>query len=398
MWAMARNAINWWCWIDGGLMTGKWDWRQVRLGIAGFFAVFLISLVALKPYLLTAAYRNFATIYDYRHFENRRISASEAPEPFLPGAKTLEGPAPGTLQLLSDLKTTALLVLQDGQLVYEKYSLDGGSGVLSGSFSMAKSIVALLTGVALQEGRIKSLDEPIENYLPEWQGREEGRIRIRDLAQMTSGLNWDESYWNPFSVTAEAYYGTQLLQTALRQRLASPPGSLFSYQSGTTQLLGIALSRAVNMSLSEYASRKLWRPLHAEADALWSLDHPQGIEKAYCCFNARARDFARIGELVLNRGSWKGTPVVDSGFIDQMVTPHRILNEHQEPVDYYGFQWWLLKTPFGLVPYARGILGQYIVVIPQRRRVMVRLGKATGERTDHHPVELRALVEWGLRD
>lgn len=379
-------------------MARQWDRRQVKLGVGAFFVVLLVSMVAIKPYLLTALYRNFATIYDYRHFENRRVQASENPEAFLPGAKAFSEPGPETARMLADLKTTALLVLQDGQVVYEKYSLDGGVDVLSGSFSMAKSIVALLTGVALQEGRIKSLDEPLENYLPEWQGREEGRIRIRDLGQMTAGLNWDESYWNPFSVTAEAYYGTQLLQTTLRQRRVVPPGSLFSYQSGTTQLLGLAVSRAVNMPLAEYASRKLWKPLHAETDALWSLDHAEGMEKAYCCFSARARDFARIGELVLNQGAWKGSPVVDPTFIRQMITPHQVPNEHQEPVDYYGFQWWLLKTPEGWVPYARGILGQYIVVIPQKHRVLVRLGKLTGERRDHHPVELRALVEWGLQD
>ncbi len=379
-------------------MAFRWDKRQVRLGIGAFGAVLLVCMVAIKPYLLTAVYRNFATIYDYRHFENRKVRAQGVAEPLLPGARALTPPKPETGKLLLDLKTTVLLALQNGQLVYERYFLDGGPDVLSGSFSVAKSIVAILTGIALQEGRIKSLDESLENYLPEWEGREEGKIRIRDLGNMTSGLNWDESYWNPFSVTAEAYYGTSLLQTALRQRSVFPPGSRFSYQSGSTQLLGMVVSRAVNLPLSEFASRRLWIPIHAEADALWSLDHEDGMEKSYCCFNARARDFARIGELVRQRGSWAGNPVVDPAFVEKMISPHFVPNEQGGPVDYYGFQWWILKTPSGPVPYARGILGQYIVVIPQKGRVLVRLGKATGERTDHHPVELRALVEWGLQD
>jgi CubicO group peptidase (beta-lactamase class C family) len=379
-------------------MGSQWDRRQVKLGVGAFGAVLLACMVAIKPYLLTAVFRNFATIYDYRSFENRTVRAHGEVEPLLPGAKELASPKPETGQLLLDLKTTALLALQDGQVVYEKYFLDGGPEVLSGSFSVAKSIVGILAGVALQEGRIKSLDEPLENYIPEWQGREEGRIRIRDLGNMASGLNWDESYWNPFSITAEAYYGTQLLQTALRQRSLLPAGTRFSYQSGNTQLLGMVVSRAVNLSLSEFASRRLWVPLRAEADALWSLDHADGMEKSYCCFNARARDFARIGELVRQRGSWRGHPVVDSAFIEKMISPHLVPNESGELVDYYGFQWWILKTASGPVPYARGILGQYIVVIPQKARVIVRLGKATGERIDHHPVELRSLVEWGLQD
>jgi CubicO group peptidase (beta-lactamase class C family) len=379
-------------------MAFQWDKRQIKLGLGAFSAVLMVSMVAIKPYLITAIYRNFATIYDYRHFENRTVRTSDRPEVLLPGRTGFPEPMPETMKLLQDLKTTALLVLEQGQVVYEKYEDDGGPEVLSGSFSVAKSIVALLTGIALQEGRIKSLEEPVENYLPEWQGREEGKIRIRDLGHMTAGLNWDESYWNPFSVTAEAYYGTQLLQTTLRQRRIAPSGSRFSYQSGTTQLLGLIVSRAVNLPLAEFASRSLWRPLQAESDALWSLDREDGIEKSYCCFNARARDFARIGDLVLNQGRWKGNTLVDARFVQQMIEPHRVPNENGESVDYYGFQWWILQTPSGPVPYARGILGQYIIVIPQRQRVVVRLGKATGERKDHHPIELRAMTDWGLQN
>jgi CubicO group peptidase (beta-lactamase class C family) len=159
----------------------------------------------------------------------------------------------------------------------------------------------------------------------------------------------------------------------------------------------MVVSRAVNENLANYASRKLWVPLEAETDALWSLDRTDGIEKAYCCFNARARDFARIGELVRLGGQWGQNRVVDPEYIREMTRPHGVLNSEEKPVDYYGFQWWVLKTPEGEVPYARGILGQYIAVIPSKKRVVVRLGKKTGERTDHHPVELRALVEWASR-
>lgn len=381
-------------------MSDTWfgiEKRNIRMGVSAFSVVLLVSMLALKPWLPKAVYHNFAAIDDYRIFENRTVAAGAARVPFPVSEKRMAGPSDELARQLRDLETTALLVLEDGKIVYESYELDGGEGVLSGSFSMAKSVVALLAGVARQEGKIKSLDESIDHYLPEWQGREEGRVTLRQLLTMTGGYNWDESYWNPFSITTEAYYGSDLLRTAFKQRLVAPAGSRFSYQSGTTQLLGMIVSRAVNESLSSYASRKLWVPLEAEADALWSLDRPDGLEKAYCCFNAKARDFARIGELVRLGGTWGANRVVDPEYIREMIRPHGVPNSDGKPVDYYGFQWWVLKTSEGDVPYARGILGQYIAVIPSKKRVVVRLGKKTGERTDHHPVELRALVEWASR-
>lgn len=282
------------------------DKRQVKLGIYGFIMVLLISMLGLKPYLPQAILHNFAGIYDYKIFSNRVVRASPKPEPWKEGAPKIEGPDLPTRKMLEELKTTGLLVLENGKIVYERYDLDGNSDVLSGSFSAAKSIVALLTGFALQDHKIRSLDEPISNYLPEFENRDEGKIKIVDLLTMTSGLNWAESYWNPFAVTAEAYYGSDLRPTTFRQRSIKAPGTEFSYQSGTTELLAYVLTRAVNKSLSQYASEKLWIPLGAEKDALWSLDHEEGMEKAYCCFSATARDFARLGEFVRLDGKWNG--------------------------------------------------------------------------------------------
>ncbi len=373
------------------------DAQQVKLGVYGFLLVLFISMFSLKPYLPRAFLHNFANVDDYHHFANRIVPAANPGLPWMSTAVALADPDPKTQELLADLGTTALFVLENGKIVYEKYSEGGGADVSSGSFSIAKSIVAILTGFALQDRRIKNLDEPISNYLTEWEGRDEGKISVRNLLSMTSGLNWTESYRNPFSITTEAYYGKDLHFTAFRQRSARDPGTQFEYQSGTTQLLGLLVSRAVNMSLSQYASQKLWIPLGAEKDALWSLDHEEGMEKAFCCFNATARDFARIGEFVRLEGKWQGKTLLNPEYLKQMTSPHGVWDETGKPTTYYGYQWWILHTPQGDVPYARGILGQYIVVVPQKNRVLVRLGKKMGEKENGHPVELIALVNWMLR-
>ena len=383
------------------------DKRAVKLALGGFSIVFFASLLSIKPYLPKALYHNFAAIDDYRFFENRVVKTPAVTQAWKVSAKQVEGPSAETMRTLGELKTTALLMFENNELVYEKYFLTGGENIISGSFSMAKTIVALLAGFALQDGSIKNLDEPISNYIPEWgpgpEGQEvpQGKITIRNLLTMTSGLNWNESYYNPLSITTEGYYGGNLLFTALRQRVVTPPGTRYSYQSGTTELLGIVVARAVNKNLADYASEKLWKPLGAEKDALWSLDHEEGMEKAFCCFNARARDFAKIGQLLLNQGKWTTAEgvtrqLLNSEYITQMTTPHGIPDESGAPTNYYGFQTWILNTPQGNVPYARGILGQYIMVVPQKNRVVVRLGMIKGKSVDHHPVEVRALADWAL--
>ncbi len=375
------------------------NFRMVKFGIYAFLIVFVISLFTIKPFLARAIYHNFANIDDYKIFDNREVK-SAVPQPWVLAEGTHSGPSAETQKLLDDLQTTALLMVEDGKIVYEKYSLNGGPDELSGSFSMAKSIVGMLVGFALQDGAIQNIENPIKTWLSEWTDRPEGDLKIRDLLSMSSALNWNESYWNPFSITTEAYYGSSLIKTALKQRLVDEklPGKDFSYQSGTSQLLGVIVSRATNQKLSDYASVKLWQPIGAEKAALWSLDHSENVneanlqpsmEKAFCCFNARARDFAKVGQFVLQKGQWNGKQLLSSNWIDEMISP--------KTVDYYGYQWWIMKTNQGLVPYARGILGQYILVIPQKNRVVVRLGMKTGERDDHHPIEARALVEWALQ-
>jgi len=184
-------------------------------------------------------------------------------------------------------------------------------------------------------------------------------------------------------------------KTATGVKIVNAPGTLHKYKSGDTQLLGLIVEKATGKTLSQYAAEKLWQPLGAEHDALWSTDHDKGNEKAYCCFNSNVRDFARIGKLMLDSGKINGVPVIDSLYFANSIKPCNIPDINGTPCKYYGYQWWIDPVHQDIF-YARGILGQYIIVIPGRNTIIVRLGKKTGPRVNTVPEEVRYLINWGL--
>ena len=146
------------------------------------------------------------------------------------------------------------------------------------------------------------------------------------------------------------------------------------------QILALVIMNATGMTLSEYASEKFWKPMGAKNDALWSLDHENGLEKAYCCFNSNARDFARWGQLILNNGRWNGKQLISETYLNQATTPAAYLeDEDGNAVDYYGFQWWIINYKGFKIPYMRGILGQYVFAIREKNAVVVRLGHKRSE-------------------
>lgn len=367
--------------------------------------LFLLSIIILftgyafisgKTYLFKAVYYNFAGIDDYKIFTNDTVAVA-SPQPWPVAANFNKITSPDTLNtLLKDLNTVGVVVIQNGSLLYEKYWDGYSDSSLSNSFSMAKSITSLLIGTAIKEGKIKSVDEPAGNYLPEFTKGLAAKLTIKHLLTMSSGSNWDESYANPLSVTTESYYGSDLYKTATGVKIVKEPGTFHSYKSGDTELLGLILEKATGKSLSRYASEKLWQPLGAEQPALWSTDAKGGNEKAFCCFNSNARDFARLGQLMLDSGRWKGNSIIDSAYFVQSVTPCNIPDEVNQPANYYGYQWWL-RPNYKDVFYARGILGQYIIVIPSKKMVIVRLGhKRSTERVNGAPKEVDALINWGM--
>jgi CubicO group peptidase (beta-lactamase class C family) len=375
--------------------------KKMLKGILLFLLAILVvfsayALISGRTYLFKAVYYNFADIDDYRIFENNVVTTG-TPQPWTLAEDYNKPAPPADLdQLLSELKTIALLVVRNDSLVFERYSGGYSDSSFSGSFSIAKSITSLLIGAAIREGTIPSVDETVSTYLPEFKEGLAAQLTIRHLLTMSSGSDWDESYANPLSVTTESYYGNDLYRAATGVKIVHQPGTLHKYKSGDTELLGLILEKATGKSLSAYASEKLWQPIGAEHPAKWSTDKENGHEKAFCCFNSNARDFARLGQLMLDSGKWKGRPVIDSSFFAQSIAPCGIKDETGQACDYYGFQWWLYPAKTGVF-YARGILGQYIIIIPSKRIVIVRLGhERSKESINGAPKEVGALVDWGM--
>lgn len=332
-------------------------------------------------YLRTSLIYWYANIDDYKIFENKEVNVAD-------GIEWKESDAYNKYELdssdreyLENHETVAYLIIQDGKVLYEEYWDGYDADSHSNIFSATKSIVSLLIGIAIDEGKIKSVDEPIGNYLKEFANDERGKITIKDLLTMSSGLDWDEAYSSPTSITTKAYYGKKLRKVSSDQQLIEKPGVRFRYQSGNTQLLSFIVEEATGETIAKYAEHTLWKPMHAVNTALWSLDKKDGDEKSFCCFNTNARDAARFGQLVLNKGSWNGKQLVSEQYItDATSAADYLLNEEKTAaLDFYGYQYWILPYKNMNIPYMRGHLGQYIYTIAEKNAVVVRFGKAKDE-------------------
>ena len=347
-------------------------------------------------YLWRVLKYNLVNIDDYKIFENREIAVG-APQPWKYSKDCNKAPLSATLiQCLKDLKSVAYVVIKEGEIIQEHYWEGYSATSLSNSFSMAKSITAFCVGAALQDGLIASIDDPVRDYLPRFNEKNHYPISIKHLLTMSSGTSWSESYINPFSVTTKAYYGRDLRAVLQALEYQNEPGKYFNYLSGDTAVLGMLVEKVSGMTLSEYASEKLWKPMGAVHPALWSLDKKSnGLEKAYCCFNSNAKDFARFGQLMLNEGAWQGEQLIPKDFMQALMTPNGLLDpKTDEPTDCYGYQSWIYNDDnFKNVPYMRGILGQYVIALKEENTIIVRLGKKRGKfRNGKHPDEVKIFL------
>jgi CubicO group peptidase (beta-lactamase class C family) len=349
--------------------------------LAIFLSLNLFIVLSGRFYLYKGVYYTYLsgetspTIYDKDKFYSSELPASTKPEPWKihPKRHTLRLPDEYRAYVES-YETQSLLVFKADTLIYEEYWNSHGPETVSNSFSAAKTVVSMLVGIATDEGYIKSIDEPVCHYLPEFSGKGKEKITIRHLLMMASGLNWGESGSDPLSENAESYYGWDLHGLVTRQKVARKPGELFLYQSGNTQLLGYVVEKATGKDLTDYADEKLWQPLGAEHPAFWSLDSKNGDEKSFCCLYSTSRDFARIGMLLSHNGNWKGRQLIPEWYFKEMVTPQKMATEEHIPNTRYGLHVWTFSGYGEPVYYCRGIKGQYIIALPQRDLVVVRTG------------------------
>jgi CubicO group peptidase (beta-lactamase class C family) len=296
------------------------------------------------------------------------------------------------------MQTVAFVVIRNDSMIHEQYWDNYGEDSYSNSFSMAKTFVSMMVGAALDEGKIKNIDQPVGDFLPEFKEGGKGKITIKHLLTMSSGMGFDENYVNPLAYPAAAYYGSDLTKLTMGYDAAEEPGKVFKYLSGNSQILGMVLEKATGKKISEYFSEKIWTKIGAKNPAYWSLDHENGMEKSYCCFNSNAPDFARIGELYLDTGKWNGTQVISREYVLNSIKVADLVDENGKQIDNYGYNWWLMPDYKGhSIFYARGILGQYIVCIPDKKMVIVRLGKKREKRKgNEHPRDLFFYIDAAL--
>ena len=277
-----------------------------------------------------------------------------------------------------ELETTAFLIIINDSIIYEEYFHGYSKDSASNSFSVAKSWISTLVGIAFKEGQIQSLNQSISDFLPQYSTEKERKITIKHLLTMSSGFNWNENYYNPLGKTAEAYYGTNLNKLVTGLKSIEPPGRVFKYHSCNTQLLSFIIERATGKSVNEYASEKLWIPMGAKHPGFWNTDNKGGDEKAFCCINSNARDFARLAKLYMNFGKWNGQKIIDSNYVVQATSPADLLKPDGKKNKNYGYHFWISNHNDLKIYYMRGLWGQYVVCIPEKKMIIVRLGRKQG--------------------
>jgi CubicO group peptidase (beta-lactamase class C family) len=269
-------------------------------------------------------------------------------------------------------KTIAFLIIRNDTILYEKYHRNYTDTSLISSFSMVKPMISTLIGIAIAEGKIDNINSPITNYLDEYKSKTGfENITIKNLLQHTSGIKFTDEKFNLTSDNAEFYWGNNLREELLELTLKTAPNKEFHYSSANTQLLALIIERVTNEPIFKYLQTKIWKPLGMEAPAYWSLDNDNenSMEKAFCCLQARAIDFAKFGRLYLNKGDWEGERIISSDWVYK--------STHSDPENNnrhnYNYNWGIGPLKYGSF-YAVGLFGQYLYIYPEKNIQIVRFG------------------------
>lgn len=318
--------------------------------------------------------------------KSREIAPSANPLALPPG-KPLA--IPGIDEYMQGQHAAALVILQDGKVRLERYGLDFDAAGRWTSFSVAKSFTSTLVGAAVQDGFIKSLEDKVSQYIPDMKGSAYDDVTIRQLLTMTSGVRWNEDYEDPNSDVAQFNRvkpepGVDSTVSYMRRvPRANPPGAVWHYNTGETNLVGVLVSSATGKPLAQYMQEKIWQPGGMEAKATWILGKT-GHEIAGCCIQAATRDFARFGLFVLANGNVSGKQITPPDWFAQATTKQKDIGIAGAG---YGFQWWTFDD--GSVA-ARGIFGQAIFIDPKRRLVIASNGDWSRATLGPEPAERQA--------
>ncbi len=310
-----------------------------------------------------------AFLDDYKKFDNRIIE-NDITQPW-PNHENYNS-VTETDELITSNNaygTVAYVIIKNDSIWFENYYDGYGANSKTNSFSMAKSYVSGLMGKAIMQGKIKNLDQPVSDFIPEFSEGKAAKMTVGDLSSMASGTNWDEAYYSPLSITTRAYFDDDLEKVMLGLKVVEDPGQKFKYSSGDTQILAMVIEKATGKKIYDYLSESFWKPLGCENSTLWQVDSDDhDLVKAYCCIASNAKDFARFGKLYKDHGKWQGKELLDSAFVSKSIRP-RFAESPQ-----YGYGWWLknqLGKDFFMM---RGHLGQYVIVQPEDNVIIVRLG------------------------
>lgn len=352
-------------------------WLAILIGIL-IIALYITDTDYLIKAVRTIYLQGFTTAYleDYKKFDNQVIE-NGTPQPW-PNHKNYNAiKETKTLDSINKANgTIAYVIIKNDSVWFENYYDGFNENAQSNSFSMAKSYVSGLLGKAIEQGYIKSLDQPVSDFLPEFSEGLAAKMTIGHLSNMASGTNWDERYYSPFSIVTRAYFDDDLEKVMLSLKMATEPGKSFKYSSGDTQMLAMVIEKATGKKLYDYLTESFWKPLGSENPTLWQVDSENhDLVKAYCCIASNAKDFARFGKLYKDHGKWNGKHILDSTFVAKSLKPVYADGA------VYGYGWWLKTIRDKHFFMMRGHLGQYVIVEPNDNLILVRLGHSKGDNT-----------------
>ena len=315
------------------------------------------------------------------HFEYAPVNLPETYE-YLGEIKRVD-------QFLEVTQTTGFIVLKDGKIGFENYCNGNNAASTVISWSVVKSFISALVGIAVTEGYITDIADPVTKYVPSLDGSGYEGVSIKDVLQMSSGIDFNENYGDFFSdinrLGRAMAFNTSLDEYVSSLKRKDTPGTYNHYISVNTQVLGMVLREATGQSLTDYLQQKIWQRIGMESDSYWLVDN-RGMEMAFGGFNAILRDYARFGMLYLNNGIWKGEQIISKDWITASITPDSC---HLEPGERYcsdsvlgyGYHWWIPENPQGDF-LAIGIYGQFIYINPQHKVVIAKSSAYTGYNSD----------------